>query len=647
MKSAIFLIVIAGLLIYGNSLNGKFVWDDDHLIKDSPYVKNLANLPKAFVKTAVVSQPGYVAFYRPVQTATYAIDHSLWKLNACGYHLTNVILHILAALALYWLINLLFRDRPVALIASMLFIAHPVHTEAVAYISGRADSLAALFMFLCFSLYIKKTDNNIKLSLPRKRQSIFLWIPAFAGMTLILLCYIFAVLSRENSLILPALLVLYHYTFAKKIRIKEFLPILIIALSYICLRLTYLKPQFPGLSASDNLLNRIPGFFVAITNYIRLIFLPFGLHMEYGYKFFKFTDLSAVLGMLISAVLVIYALRKRNSDKLLFFSVGWFFLTLLVSSNLYPLNAYMAEHWLYVPSAGIFLLVAKILRHFGAQDDRVNCHSEGTKCLKNLIPGIVAAFALIAFYSVLTIRQNTYWRDPITFYERTLKYAPDSPKIYNNLANEYKNAGQNEKAIALCRKAIEIRPDYANAYNTLGFIYYNTGCREEAIASYKKAIEIEPCYAEAVYNLGTAYYDVSGKYEAAELFRRAIRLNPDFAPAYNNLANIYEGIGKNKEAVELYKMAIRLDPGYAAAYNNLGKAFYNAGDMAEAAYAYKKAIDIDPNLAEAYNGMGVICCISGNKEEGMDFFRKALEIRPDFTDARSNLAKARQVRPSP
>lgn len=177
-------IIILGFAVYANSLNGQFVWDDIHLVKENKFVKDWSNLEKLF-KTDIREGAGRRGnAYRPVQMITYMIDYSVWKLNERGYHLTNTILHILVALSIYWIINIIFRDNLVSLLTAALFVVHPVHTEAVSYISGRADPLSFLFMLLAFIFYIKNLNSRSLI--------------AFICM---LLSYVCAILSKESSFI--------------------------------------------------------------------------------------------------------------------------------------------------------------------------------------------------------------------------------------------------------------------------------------------------------------------------------------------------------------------------------------------------------------------------------------------------------------
>ena len=604
------LIIILGFTLYGNSLNGKFVCDDNLLVRDNIYIQNRSHIAKIFSKDIAAGAGEKCSSYRPLQMLSYMIDFSLWKLDVRGYHLSNILLHILAALSIYWLISILYDgDRALSLLTSILFLVHPIHTEAIAYISGRADPLATILMLLCFILYIKESSS--------KCISIYI---------LMLLSYIFALLSRENSLVLPALLLLYHYSFKKKLQAKKFLPILSLAFIYILLRLTALRPLLPHISCSTIVLERIPGFFVALTNYTRLIFLPLNLHMEYGDKLFHLANPKAIAGILILSFLLIYAFRKRDTNRLVFFSISWFFLALLPASNLYPINAYIAEHWLYLPSIGLFLVLAKCLSFlYGRREFR--------------IVAILSIIGLLIFYSFLTIRQNAYWREPLAFFERTLEYAPDSSRMYNDLGNVYDAINKKEEAVASYKKAIAINPDYAKSYNNLGVIYSDINKNEDAINLYKKAIAINPDYAEAYNNLGAIYKDIGKKEQAIASYKKAIAINPDYAKAYYNLGLICKDIGESEEAIPLLKKAIEINPGLVEAYNNLGFVYYAINKNEEAIAILKKAIEINPNYTAAYNNLSIIYFHKKQYKLAIEYCDRAKEL--GFT----NLALLEALKP--
>ncbi|MDP1854064.1 MAG: tetratricopeptide repeat protein [Candidatus Omnitrophota bacterium] len=569
------LIAIVGFYIYANCLDGKFIWDDVWYVKNNFHIKHWSHIRKIFTSDIYLRTDFGTgnAFYRPLQMFSYMIDYSVWKLNVKGYHLSNIALHILTALSIYWLINILWRDQYLSLFTALLFITHPIHTEAVDYIAGRADSLAALFVIISFVLYIKQIDG--------RRMGISF---------LMLASYILALLSKEYSLILLGVLLLYSYTFKRSLKNRGFYLILIASFSYILLRLTILKKLLiVQLSFDNGFLERIPGFFVAITNYIRLLVFPFNLHMEYGIDLFDIRDPKAIAGALSAILLLFFAFKKRKTDKLAFFSVSWFFITLLPVSNLYPINAYMAEHWLYLPSLGFFLIVARFLWSLFR-----------TARFRSI--ALFCVLALASFYSYLTIKQNEYWRDPIVFFQRTLEYSPYSARLYLNLANAYSDSGRYDEAIGSYKKAIELLPDCADAYTNFGVVYSRLGRHEEAIALYKKAIEIAPDNAQAYTNLGNAYMDIGRHNEAIVLYRKAIEINKGHAEAYYNLGVAYDRLENPKEAIIAYRKAIEINPAHTDAYYNLGILYVGLGDKLKAIEFFKKSIEADPdNIDAAYN----------------------------------------------
>ena len=520
-KAGIIIIIVLGLAAYANSLSGKFVWDDRDLIEENEYIKSPVSVVKIF-KTNIREGAGKKSSpYRPLQILTYAADYSLWKLKPLGYHLTNVALHIMVALAVYGLIAILFKDRRLSLLTGAFFVVHPLHTGAVTYISGRADLLVSLFLLLSFIFYIQAKN------------------PIFF--------YALALLSRENAIILPAVLLLY-----RPIKKQAFFSMCGLAFFYILVRLTLLRPLLSEVVYPFSLLRRIPGFFAALVDYLRLLILPFNMHMEYGQREFSIADPKALLGIFIFTSLLIYAVRQRKTKSVVSFGILWFFITLLPVSNIFPVNAYMAEHWLYLPSIGFFLILAKSIRP------------------------LKALYFLAVYFAVLTVNQNTYWLEPVRFYERTLKFAPDSARVYNNLALTYNNTGENEKALPLLKKGALVDPRRAGTYNNLGLVYKDTGRRNKAVRAFERAVKIDPGCEAALLNLAGIYFDFGNEArEAGEsekaifYYEKAVKAKPDFANAYNNLGGMYVLAGRKDEAAAMFKKAIAINPGHREARDNL------------------------------------------------------------------------------
>jgi tetratricopeptide (TPR) repeat protein len=586
-------IIVAGIVVYANALTGEFVLDDHHLVEDNVYIKSYSHMTRFFTEDIGAGAASRFRYYRPLQMVTYAIDYSLWKLNPIGYHVSNVLFHIATACCLFWLLALLFHDKVLSLIASVVYVVHPVHTEAVAYISGRADVLAALFMIMALIAYVRHHASG--------RRSAY---------CLMLASYVCALLSKESSLVLPFVFVLYHYTFNIKFKRTQFLPVVLVTTLYGLVRLTVLRSMLPAAAHTSTFVERLPGFFVAIASYLRLLLIPHNLHMEYGDILFSMAHPLALVGLLASGGLLFYAFKKRGSDKIVFFSIVWFFITIAAVSNVYPVGAYMAEHWLYIPSIGLFLLLARGLRYaltIGHLRRRV----------------VFAVIALVLIYAALSMSQNRYWRSDVAFSEATLESAPDSVLALNALGISYRREGKTDEAIAAYKKALVVDPHYVESYINLGFLYYKQGAREKAIALYRKAIEKNPGYAEPYNNLGIIYSEIGDHDEAERLYKKAIEVGPTYAKAYNNLALLHHDRGNDADAVAWFQKAIAMNPDYADSYTNLGMLLYNLGKPHQAVILLQQAIEKDPGNAITHDTLAMIYFQQKSYEQAIACYDKA------------------------
>ncbi|MFH1772559.1 MAG: tetratricopeptide repeat protein [Candidatus Omnitrophota bacterium] len=248
--------------------------------------------------------------------------------------------------------------------------------------------------------------------------------------------------------------------------------------------------------------------------------------MEYGDKIFSFSNPLSITGFFILAAMLFFAFKLRKKFALISFVIFWFLITLSVHSNIYPIKAYMAEHWLYIPSVGFFIVTAKGL--FSVK--RI-------KALR-ILPFIAVSF-LVIFYIFLTVRQNNYWREPIAFYKRTLEYAPKSRRANNDLAIAYQKEERYGESIEIYKKLINSFPDESDTYVNLAAVYVKTGNYKEALLLCKKAIEIEPNNATAHNNLAVAYYTQELYNLAVSHCDIALRLGYRVKPEFLELLELY------------------------------------------------------------------------------------------------------------
>lgn len=539
------LIVLLGFAVYANTINGRFILDDYTLIQRNAYIQNPAYAPYLLSQDIAAGSGFKQGYYRPIFMLSLMMDFSLWRLDVRGYHFTTILLHILAALSVYWLITILFGNLFISFSTAVFFMIHPIQTEDVAYITGRSDSMALLFIVLCLIFYIKQHKSN-----------------KIVSYILMLLTYILTLLSKENGIILPALLLLYHYVFNKKMRLSRFLPILLITFGYVFLRTQVIKSSLVQIVYLGRVVERLPGFFVAISEYIKMLLFPFNLHTFYSKELFQFSHPQAIIGILITLALLIYAFRTKNTQKLVSFSILWFFLSLLPVSNIYPASQYMAMRYLYMPCIGFFLILCNFL-------------SYGYRFKKTKALTVFFMAAIGFFYAFLTVRLNSNWKDSITYYKWNLKYVSDDPLLYNNLGHAYQSIDKEEEAIEAYKQAIAIDSNHAFSYTNLGNLYFTIGKKEEAIVLYQRAIEINPGLAEAYNNLGVAYLSFKKHKEAIALFMRAIEINPRYAEAYSNLGRAQYSIGRREDTISAYKKAIEINPHYAQAFHDLSAIYFN------------------------------------------------------------------------
>ncbi|MBU1062053.1 MAG: tetratricopeptide repeat protein, partial [Candidatus Omnitrophica bacterium] len=576
--------------------------------------------------------------YRPIIMASFALDFYLWKLNPFGYHLTNLLLHILNVILLYFLIYRLVekydKRRHLAFLAALFFATHPMHTESVTWIKNRSDLFGLLFFLLSFLFFIKHISQK------RIESPIYFYAGA-------LIFFIFALLSKAMAVTLPLILVLYAVCFLSRkernIAIRETIPFFGLLFLYLMFKATFLGTI--GLSDNMSGLEFYPNVLTVIKTlgfYVNMLLFPIKLNAERifnipGSFFEPEVFLSfALLCVIIAAVIKIFLGRERGRySNLLLFSILWIFVTLLPVSNIIFLHTRpIAEQRLYFPSVGFCLFFALGIKGLSFLGERPS-YKKGFRNLAMLLTLFIAAF-----YSVSTVRRNFEWRDPLTFWSKTLEYSPNISRVHNNLGIAYYQAGRYKDAIRAYKKAIEISADDAWMHYNLGIVYRKIGKDEEAMAAFKKAIEISPRYGRAYDNIGTMLYRKSAEIdEVIRYYKKAIELKPNYANAYNNLGWVlFKELGQVGKAVKLCKKAIKLKPGYANAYNNLGLIHSSLGLYQDAVRYHEKAIELRPDYADAYNSLGALIY---NKEphrirEAMELCKKAIELESEHANAYYN-----------
>lgn len=560
-RLAIISIVLVVALVYANSLKNAFVWDDSIVVAENDFVKSWKNFPRLFNKS-YLTKPSDIDYlgerdigsgeflYRPVSTLSYFIDFSIWKLNPFGFHLTNLFLHIINVILLFFLIILITGNQAIALLASLLFAIHPVNAETVAMIAFRPNLLSFLFFVSSFILFIKCNQHTDK-------KRIYAYILSLGS-------FMLALFSKETAIIFPVILLCYDY-FVKKMPDNIFARIKKYYLGYAGVLGFYLLVKFIVIGnvvkqlvayPMKNFYTNIFTMATVFAAYIQWFLLPINVHPTLpddpsliSHSLFEPRVLASIA--VILALLVI-ALKLREKRPLFLFAVLWVFIGLIPVSNIfYPLTNYMAARYLYLPVAGFCLLLAVFLFR---------------------LPNVkVVSMILLIFYSIFTAIGNTHWKNNIVFWSGMVKNYPHNALAHSSLAASFRKRGLLDKAIGEYKTALSLDPDYARDYNALGVCFYEQGKFSEAMEEFKKALKLDPALISAYTNLGSVLGDKGLYQEAIGCFEKAMQLDGKYLNAYNGLGVTYARMKKYDRAKNLWEKALEINPEYKAAQGNLTK----------------------------------------------------------------------------
>ncbi|MGD2279397.1 MAG: tetratricopeptide repeat protein [Candidatus Omnitrophota bacterium] len=548
------LVFVVAFAAYANTLKNDFIWDDEYLILNNSQIKSFTHLPNVFKTYVGYGSENINNFYRPVQEISNMIDYFLWGEYPAGFHFTNTVLHALVSVMVFVFLFYLTGNAMASCIASLLYGVHPVHSEAIAYIAGRADSLYAFFMLLSLVFFIRFANRaRSGRSDPLKYY-------------LSIAFFILSLLSKEIIITMPLLIFLYMFYFLKgdgeadKVYEKlkwSWIPYAAIVVVYAALRLTVLSFADiapPSAFGKIPLFLRLVTFFRTVGIYFKLMIFPVDLHMERTIAISRnIFNLQALLAIAMIGIIIWAAYKTYKINKFVSFSIVWFFANLLPVSNIIPINSFLAEHWIYMASVGPFLLIGLGLTWV------YNKIFVKRKILQ--ITFFVALAVIIGVYFRLTVIRNTDWRDEISFFHSTLKYHPRNARLYLNLGNTYYEKGEVDNAIEQYRKATEINKDYAVAYGNIGSAYLHKKNIDEAEKYLEKAIGLKQNYPIAHYNLGIVYFKRGRYKDAIKELETATEQLPQLYQAWNMLGRTYLKVGDRRKAREAFGRSLKIMPG--------------------------------------------------------------------------------------
>lgn len=558
-----------GLLAYGQTITYPFVHDDVVFIQQNNHLAEF-DLGEIFLKRSTPASSVINTYYRPALEVLTRAQYRLFDRNPAGYHLFNILLHITNSFLVYLLADVFLKgNKGLAFAAGLLFLLHPVQTEAVACVAGVSN---LLFTFLClvsFYLYLEARRRNR-------------W--AYYGLSLC--AFFLSLLAKEQAVILPLLILLYEFCFVpdndREKGLRRVGVYAGVVMGYFILRKVLIGGALPAVTFNQELGLRILSIPKTLLIYMRILIFPNDLHYYRSLDILQ-PFIGPWLGLVAVTALIVVCVRWMPPPERTWavFGVGWFLISLLPVLNIIPLiNEYSliltAEHFLYMPMAGAGIFVAG-LGH--AVLGRVSSSR------KEMAGGVFLTGAGFIFLC-LTINQNRFWRAEVPLFERTVRFEQNFGRGHLLLGKAYYFQKDFLKAVASYRRALEIMKGYAskatdeNARRVyLGFIkgiYFDLAHCWEAlgdwgtsVGEYKNALVFDPSDGVIHNNLGVAYLNLGMMEEARRSWEEALRLNPDDRLAVNNLAGYYLAIGNKEEARKFLERILAWDPRSEFARKNL------------------------------------------------------------------------------
>lgn len=609
------------ILLYLNTIHGKFVYDDFKIIVENSFIREWKYFPKIFTNDYFFIS-GEMS-YRPLVTISYFIDYAIWHLNPLGFHLTNIVLHTGNVILFYLFLSSILQNKKVIFLSTLFFVTHLLLVETVNAIGYREDLLSATFMLISL-MYFIKSDNSLSRENSQKSRFTFFY-------TISLIAYACGLFSKEMAITLPALLPLFIIFSKQRLwpsmvkRLKGiYTGYIAISLFYLIIRFIIIKnPLLKVDYQSGGFWTNIFTMIKILASYIKLSFFPYDLNADYVVPLVKTPqEWSSILSItfIISVFIVFVILCKLRN--ILACWISWFLITLLPVMNIIPIGNIMAERYLYIPVMG-FCVVKGILI-YRITDPTLSAHAIR---LRKVVQ-IALVLIMIGGYGGSIIHRNGYWRDELTLWTKTIQHSPNSQRAHCNLGNVYMESGLIERAQAEYQTALSINPQNANVHSNLGIIYSKQGMLDKAFAEYKEAIQLDNNYAQPHNNLGNIYFNLDQIDKAKREYEEALRIKPNYSHAHNGLGSVYDTIGELDKALEEFKKSLYYDNCYIHAINNLGINYAKRGQWNEAIAEFKRAIELDASQAQGHYNLGLAYEKSGKTIDAINEYNTVVQLNP-------------------
>ncbi|PID30277.1 MAG: hypothetical protein CR982_01280 [Candidatus Cloacimonadota bacterium] len=619
----LFIIITVGFIVYFNSFNCSFQYDDIPNIVENSDITNFSDFSKLSYWTHI--------YNRPLPTLITKINYYFSGLNTTPYHIINLIIHLLSSITAFFFITQIFKSKSLknsniekyktlfALFTSLIFLVHPLQTQSVTYIIQRIEALAGFLYLLSSLLYLKLRMNSIE----NGKFSIKIFI-------LFLLTATCGILTKQTFASLPIAITSLEIFFVRDGKDK---PNKKLIFSYITILISiFFILAFMGILPKEReYLSRVQYLFTQfyiVPKYIQLFFLPLSQNIDYDYTLVEsLLNIKSILGIIFIFVSVLTGIKTYKRYPLISFGIWWFYISIFLRSSIFPIRDLIYEHRVYTPLFGLSVILVNLIFITYSK-----FRSENIKEISIILSVVVLLFG------IGTIKRNFIWKTELSLWEDSYSKSPNKDRVAYNLGLSYYNKKEYEKAKKLYKKAIKLNPNYVNPYHNLATIFMNQKKWDDALFYFTKADQFSEKNINTLYNLGTVWF-YKGNFERSEhYYSKVLSLDPKNIETLLNLAKVMKKQENLKEAENYLLKLLKLDNNNFEGVLMLGNILYLEKRYDEAEKYYSIAENINPNHISIYTNLANISFIKGEPKKAVEYYDKALMVDPNFVDALFNKA---------
>jgi len=584
------LFALLGALLYGNTLEAPFVFDDEASIRDNQNIR-LTRFSPAGLITAARDNP---APHRPLAYISFALNHMVHGDRLPGYHVVNIAVHVLTGFLLYLLVagtlalplfhGRFHRPDLLALFAALFWFANPLQTQSVTYVVQRMNSMAVMFYLLAMVLYLHARR--------RSEEGLPAW-PGFIGCAA---AGLLALATKEIAATLPLMILLYEYFFIQDLDrgwLRRALPwIAVLLILSAVTALVFLGPspiarvadsyEFRDFTMSQRLLTQPH----VVLDYLGLFALPLPARLNLDHQVETSTALlsppSTLPALLALVGLLAAALLLARRQRLVSFAILWFLGNLAIESSVIALEM-MFEHRAYLPTMFIPLALLGLL----------------WPLMESPRPLVIGLSVVTLLLAAMTWQRNETWSDPLTLWGDVVQKSPTKVRPLNNLSALLIDRGRADEALRFAARAIHVAPKNADAHYNHGTACLRAGRLEEAAQSLERSLEFDPDNARAHTNLGGIRYRQGNVDQALAHWEEALRIDPADPLANHNAAVQYEKRGAPDRAIIHFRRYLDQEGSDVTTRLRVAALLERQGWPADAATEYRKILELSPNHTEA------------------------------------------------